>query len=296
MRPFEYIAPSSAQEAVALLADNVENARALSGGTDLVVDLKHDPGNVDLLVDVSRLPEFRGIDETPEGLRIGSMVTFGEIMASPVCQEMTPEIVAASHTVGAVQTRNLGTLGGNLVTCVPSADSAPSLMVLDARVTVFGTDGSREMPIEEFFVGPRKTILKPHELLESILIPKNALGKPSKFLKCGLRKGQALALVNAAGSLWLDKDGETLVEPRLALGAVAPTPLRATEAEAFLTGKPATDEVLAEAAEIAVTEAKPIDDFRASLSYRRQIIRTFSYRVMKRSVEIARDARGNPPR
>jgi carbon-monoxide dehydrogenase medium subunit len=102
--------------------------------------------------------------------------------------------------------------------------------------------------------------------------------------------------VNAAGSLWLDKDGETLVEPRLALGAVAPTPLRATKAEAFLTGKPATDEVLAEAAEIAVTEAKPIDDFRASLSYRRQIIRTFSFRVMKRSVEIARDARGNPPR
>ncbi len=287
MRPLEYIVPSSAQEAVELLAANGDNACPLAGGTDLVVDLKHHPGNIDLLVDVSRLPEFRGIEETPEGLRIGSMVTFGEIMDSPVCREMTPEIVAASHTVGAVQTRNLGTLGGNLVTCVPSADSAPSLMVLDARVTVIGPDGSREMPIEEFFIGPRKTSLKAHELLESILIPKDALGKPSKFLKCGLRKGQALALVNAAASLRLDEDGKTLVEPRLALGAVAPTPVRATKAEAFLAGKPATDEVLVEAAEIAVTETKPIDDFRASANYRRQIIRTFSYRVLKRSVEIA---------
>ena len=290
MRPFEYIAPSSAQEAVALLAEYGDNARPLAGGTDLVVDLKHDPGDISLLVDVSCLPEFRGIDATPAGLRIGSMVTFGEIMASSVCQEMTPEIVAAAHTVGAGQTRNLGTLGGNLVTCVPSADSAPSLMVLDARVTLIGPDGSREMPIEEFFVGPRKTSLKPHELLESILIPQDALGKPSKFLKFGLRKGQALALVNAAASLRLDKDGKTLVEPRLALGAVAPTPLRAMATEAFLTGKPATDEVLVEAAEIAVTEAKPIDDFRASANYRRQIIRTFTYRVLKRSVEIASEA------
>jgi carbon-monoxide dehydrogenase medium subunit len=290
MRPFEYIAPASAAEAVALLAENGEHACPLAGGTDLIVDLKHHAGDINLLVDVSSIPEFRGIEETDEGLRIGSMVTFGEIMAAPVCQEKTPEIVAAAHTVGAVQTRNLGTLGGNLVTCVPSADSAPSIMVLDARVTLVGPDGPREMPIEEFFVGPRKTILEPHELLESIFIPKSSLGKPSKFLKHGLRKGQALALVNAAASLWLDKDGTTISEPRLALGAVAPVPLRCTATEEFLTGKAATDEVVAEAAEIAVTEAKPIDDFRASAKYRRQIIRTFTKRVLTRSIEIAKEA------
>ena len=140
MHPFEYIVPSSAPEAVALLAEHGESACPLAGGTDLIVDLKHGPGNINLLVDVSALPEFRGIEETPDGLRIGSMVTFGEIMASPVCRKMTPEIVAAAHTVGAVQTRNLGTVGGNLVTCVPSADIAPSLMVLDARVTVVDPD------------------------------------------------------------------------------------------------------------------------------------------------------------
>lgn len=287
LRPFEYIAPATAAEAVKLLVENSDHARALAGGTDLIVDLKHDPGSIDLLVDVSRIPEFRGIEETDDGLRIGSMTTFGEIMAHPVCLEMMPAVVDAAHTVGAVQTRNLGTVGGNLVTCVPSADSAPSLMVLDARVTVIGSDGAREMPIEEFFVGPRKTVLEPDELLQSLLIPKTSLGKPSHFLKHGLRKGQALALVNAAAALQLD--GDKIAEPRLALGAVYPTPLRCTEAEAFLDGKPATEEVVSEAADIAVSEIKPIDDFRSSAKYRRHIVRVFSKRVLTRSIEIARE-------
>jgi CO/xanthine dehydrogenase FAD-binding subunit len=286
MRPFEYIAPSSAQEAITLLSEGGDNACPLAGGTDLIVDLKHNPGNIKLLVDISSIPEFQGIEETPEGLRIGSTSTFSSIMTSLVCQQKTPAIVSAAHTVGAIQTRNLGTLGGNLVTCVPSADSAPSLMVLDALLTLTGPDGSREIPIEEFFLGPRKTALKPHELLVSVLIPKSSLGKPSVFLKQGLRKGQALALVNAAASLRLDKDSN-IIEARLALGAVAPTPLRALKAEAYLQGKPATDEVFSEAADIAVSEAKPIDDFRASANYRRQIIRVFSERVLKQSAEIA---------
>ena len=125
MRPMDYIVPESAEAAVAILAERGENACPLAGGTDLVVDLKHAPGNINALVDISGLAEFRGIDETDEGLRIGSMATYGEIMEHPVCLDKTPEVVAASHTVGAVQTRNLGTIGGNLVTCVPSADSAP---------------------------------------------------------------------------------------------------------------------------------------------------------------------------
>jgi carbon-monoxide dehydrogenase medium subunit len=285
MRPFEYAAPASAKEAVALLAEYGDRARPLAGGTDLIVDLKHAPGKLAMLVDVASIPEFRGIELTDEGLRIGSMVTFGEIMASPVCNELTPEIVSASHTVGAVQTRNLGTIGGNLVTCVPSADSAPSLLVLDAEVTVAGSDGNRRMPIMEFFVGPRKTCLQPHELLVEIFIPKASLGKPSSFRKFGLRKGQALALVNGAGALYLE-DGK-ITQPRIGLGAVAPTPIRAPKAEAHLEGKTPTDELLNEAADIAVTECKPISDFRASAAYRRQLVHTLTYRVLKRSVQIA---------
>jgi len=285
LRPFDYIVPESAAAAVALLAEHGESACPLAGGTDLVVDLKHSSGNIHVLVDVSGLEEFHGIQETDEGLRIGSMVTYGEIMESPVCLEKIPEVVAASHTVGAVQTRNLGTIGGNLVTCVPSADSAPALMVLDAEVTVAGTDGSRRMPIEEFFVGPRKTVLEPHELLADIWIPKKNLGKPSCFHKFGLRKGQALALVNGAAALRLE--GGRIVAPRIALGAVAPTPIRALKAEALLTGQEPTKELIDEAAHTAVSESKPIDDFRASANYRRQLIRTLTQRALTRSVEIA---------
>jgi len=285
LRTLDYIAPESAAAAVALLAEHGEKACPLAGGTDLVVDLKHSPGNIHVLVDVSGLEEFRGIEETDEGLRIGSMVTYAEIMENSICLEKVPEVVAASHTVGAVQTRNLGTIGGNLVTCVPSADSAPALMVLDAEVTVTGADGERRMPIEEFFVGPRKTILEPHELLVDILIPKKNLGKPSSFYKFGLRKGQALALVNVAAALEL-KSGK-IHEPRIALGAVAPTPIRILEAEALLAGKKPSIKNIEEAARIAVTESKPIDDFRASASYRRQLIQTLTQRVLSRSLEIA---------
>jgi CO/xanthine dehydrogenase FAD-binding subunit len=286
LRPMQYAAPTSADEAIALLSEHGDRAKVLGGGTDLIVDLKHKPGNVELLVDVTSIPEFCGIEETDEGLRIGSMARYGEIMTNPLINEYTPEIVAASHTVGAVQTRNLGTIGGNLVTCVPSADSAPALLVLDADVTVAGTNGQRRMPLTEFFVGPRKTCLEPHELLVDIRIPKANLGKPSLFLKFGLRKGQALALVNAAAALWLDDTG-AIAEPRISLGAVAPTPIRAPKAEAVLAGQKPTDELLTEAAEIAVTECKPIDDFRASADYRRHLVKTMTYRCLQRSVEIA---------
>jgi CO/xanthine dehydrogenase FAD-binding subunit len=287
LRPLQYIVPRSAEEAVALLAEKAPHAAPLAGGTDLVVDLKHDPRGIEVLVDVARIPEFRGIEETAEGLRIGSMVTFGEIMDSPVMREMCPQVCAASHTVGAVQTRHLGTVGGNLVTCVPSMDSGPSLMVLDAEVTVIGDDGYHRMPIEKFFVGPRKTILKRHELLVDIRIPKKNLGKPSDFIKFGLRKGQALSLVNVAASLYLSADGKKIVEPRIALGAVAPTPIYARKAEAFLEGKAPEDENFAAAAKMAVEETKPIDDFRASAKYRRHLVQTLTFRALQRSAEIA---------
>jgi carbon-monoxide dehydrogenase medium subunit len=288
LRPLQYLVPPSPEEAVALLAEKAPHARPLAGGTDLIVDLKHDARGIEVLVDVSNVPEFRGIEELPEELRIGSMVTFSEIMDSPLMQKYCPEVCAASHTVGAVQTRNLGTVGGNLVTCVPSLDSGPALMVLDADVTVIGEDGYRRMPIEKFFVGPRKTILKPHELLVDIRIPKKNLGKPSHFIKFGLRKSQALSLVNVAAAVYLERGKQrVLVEPRIALGAVAPTAIYAREAQTFLEGKAPTDENLAEAGRIAVTEAKPIDDFRASASYRRHLIETLTYRALKRSVEIA---------
>jgi CO/xanthine dehydrogenase FAD-binding subunit len=228
MRAFEFFAAKDASHAVALLAQHGPKVKVLAGGTDLLADLKfaaasHHP---QVVVDISRADDLRGIQMTDQGLRIGSLVTHSEIMNSPIIREQLPALVDAAHTIGAVQTRNLGTLGGNLVTAVPSMDSGPTLVALDAIVTIAGTDGKRQMPIADFWVGPRKTVLQPHEILVDIIIPKENVGKPTHFLKFGLRKGQALALVNVAASFWVG-DGNTFKAPRIGLGAVAPKVIHA---------------------------------------------------------------------
>jgi carbon-monoxide dehydrogenase medium subunit len=289
MKAFQLYSATDAQHAVALLAQHGPEVKVLAGGTDLLADLKfshHPPPKV--VVDITRAAELRGITLTDQGLRIGALVTHSEIMASPVIRDLFPALVDAAHTIGAVQTRNLGTLGGNLVTAVPSVDSGPTLVALDAQVTVLGPSGKRQLPLAEFFVGPRKTALKSDELLLDILIPKSSLGKPTAFLKFGLRKGQALALVNVAASFWVDWDNGTFVEPRIALGAVAPKVIHASSAEAFLAGRKVTPEAMAEAGQKAVGDAKPISDFRASADYRRDLIAVLTKRTLENAYELAK--------
>lgn len=285
MKPFDFVKPDDQEAVIAALAAHSPNVRILAGGTDYLVELKHVSQSPGTVVDVSQIAELKGIEETEDGLRIGAGVTHSAIMADPLIEKHVPAMIHAAHTIGAVQTRNLGTLGGNLVTCVPSMDSGPTLVALDAEVTVAGPDGSRRMPLTEFFVGPRKTILAPHELLIDVIIPKRNLGKPTNFYKFGLRKGQALALVNAASSLWVE-DGK-FKDVRISLGAVSPVVVRAPKAEAVLEGKPVSDDLISEAGKIAITECNPIDDFRASLDYRRDLIDVLTRRTLQAAVEIA---------
>jgi carbon-monoxide dehydrogenase medium subunit len=278
MKPFEYLAPRTTDEAIAILAKNGLDARPLAGGTDYLVELKHSSSVPKIIVDVSGISEFKGIELTDQGLRIGSAVTHTEIMDSPLVTEHAPAMQEAALTIGAVQTRNLGTLGGNLVTCVPSMDSGPVLVTLDAAVTVAGPKGKRTMALTELFVGPRETALEPDELLVDILIPKEMQGRGCSFRKFGLRKGQALALVNVAASL--EYKQSKLNDVRIALGAVAPTVIRAEKAEKLLNGQTPSEDLFEEASDMAATEAKPIDDFRASADYRRDLIRVGTKRIL----------------
>ncbi len=285
MKPFDFFKPESADAAVEALAAHSPNVRILAGGTDAVVDLKHVPDSPGLVVDVSQLKELKGIEVTDAGLRIGAGVTHTEIMKHPLIKEHAPALIDAAHTIGAVQTRNLGTLGGNLVTCVPSMDSGPTLMALEAEVTVTGPTGKRTIPLGDFFVGPRKTILEKDALLLEIIVPAANLGKPASFIKFGLRKGQALALVNAASVLWIE-DGK-FKDVRISLGAVAPVVIRAPKAEAILEGQSVTELLVDEAAKTAVSEAKPIDDFRASKEYRNDLIEVGVRRTLKGAIDAA---------
>jgi CO/xanthine dehydrogenase FAD-binding subunit len=291
MRAFELYTAKDSQHAVALLAEHGPSVKVVAGGTDLMADLKFSPHTPGVLVDISRLDDLRHIRLTDEGLSIGALVTHTEIMRSPLIRDMFPALVDAAHTIGAVQTRNLGTLGGNLVTAVPSVDSGPTLVALDAVVTILGSAGQRQLPLRDFFVGPRKTALKTDELLLDILIPKECLDKPTHFLKFGLRKGQALALVNVAASIWIDWEKNVFLHPRIALGAVAPKVILATSAETYLDGREITLEAMAEAGRIAVGDAKPISDMRASAEYRRDLIAVLTKRALEGAYELARKKR-----
>lgn len=289
MKAFEFFSATDSQHAVALLAQHGPTAKVLAGGTDLLADLKfspHPPPKV--VVDISRAADLKSLKLTDEGLSIGALVTHSEIMRSPVVRDLFPALVDAAHTIGAVQTRNLGTLGGNLVTAVPSVDSGPTLVALDAIATVLGPGGKRQVPLADFFVGPRKTALKPDELLVEILIPKASVGKPAAFLKFGLRKGQALALVNVGASFWVDWDKGTFKAPRVALGAVAPKVIHAASAEAYLDGRTISPEAMAEAGRLAAGDAKPITDFRASAEYRRDLVAVLTKRALEGAYELAK--------
>jgi len=281
MKPFDYVAARDLAYAVALLAEHGAGAKLLAGGTDLLVELGAAARVPKVLIDVSRLTELKGVTLDDNGLHIGALATHTDIMRAPVMRELFPALVEAAHTIGAVQTRNLGTLAGNLVTCVPSMDSGPTLLALDAEVTVLSARGEKRMPLTELLVGPRKTSLQPDEILTKVRVPKANVGKPAAFVKFGLRKGQALALVNVGAAFWTDPDKGTFVAPRIALGAVAPTVIRARRAEEFLAGKPVTVEAMVEAGRIAATEAKPISDFRSSADYRRDLIETLTRRALE---------------
>ena len=281
MKAFGYVAAKDVTDAVALLAEHGAGAKVLAGGTDLLADLKFAPHHPDIIVDISRLDDLKDIEVADDGLHIGALVTHSEIMRSPVIRDMFPALVEAAYTIGAVQTRNLGTLGGNLVTCVPSMDSGPTLIALEAEVVIAGLGGKRRIQLGELFAGPRKTSLKTGELLTDIIIPKANLNKPAAFEKFGLRKGQALALVNAAAAFFVDNGN--FKAPRIALGAVAPIVIRAPEAEAYLEGRKITKDAMAEAGRIAATEAEPISDFRASADYRRDLITVLVKRCLANS-------------
>jgi CO/xanthine dehydrogenase FAD-binding subunit len=285
MKAFGYVIAKDVGHAVTLLAEHGAKAKILAGGTDLLVELKHAVHNPEIIVDVSRLAELKDIAVRDDGLHIGALATHSDIMSSPVIRGMFPALVSAAHSIGAMQTRNLGTLGGNLVTCVPSMDSGPALIALDASVTVASSAGQRRIPLPDLFVGPRKTSLKPGDLLVDIVIPNENLDKPAAFEKFGLRKGQALALVNAAAAFFIDKGN--FRKPRIALGAVAPTVIRAPKAEAYLDGRKISAEAMAEAGRIAATEAKPISDFRASADYRRDLIAVLVKRALANAQAVA---------
>jgi len=240
-----------------------------------------------VLVDLKKIPELRTIKAARNGLTIGTLASMEAVASSARVQKRYGILGRGAAVVGSIQTRNRATLGGNLCNASPAADTAPPLIALSAKVRIAGGRRVREVPLEEFFVGPGKTCLKSNELLKEIFVPAPGLRTGASFQRC-TRTAMDIALVNCAVLLSLSTKGGTVKDIRIALGAVGPTPIRARAAEDLLRSKEPDKGLMEEAAEQAVRDAHPIDDVRATAHYRREMVRVLTRRGIEEALAAAR--------
>jgi carbon-monoxide dehydrogenase medium subunit len=280
---FEYLSPQSMQEACALLVQHGANAKVLAGGSDLLVKMKDGLMKPAYLVSLKNLDSLKAIRyQKGAGVIIGARATHSEVMNNDILQEKYRSVCEAAHTMAADQIRNIGTVGGNLVNAVPSADLPPILIALDAQARIVGPSRERTITLENFFLGPGKTVLENGEILAEIIIPDQPT-TGSNYIKFGLRRAGALAVVGVASSVTVS-DG-TCQDVRIVLGAVAPTPIRARRAENVLRSKKISPELINEAGKIAAEESKPINDIRGSIEYRRNLVDVLTRRSLKAAIE-----------
>jgi len=257
-------------EALALLGEYGERARIVAGGTDVLVELSRGQRPTPTLIDVTRLSELRYVREEGNLIRLGGLATHNDVVASPLCRERALPLAQACWEVGAPQLRTRGTVAGNLVTASPANDTITPLLALGAEVVLASAAAERIVPLPDFHLGVRRTAIRPDELLREIRFPPLGGARRGLFLKLGLRRAQAISVVDAA--IVLTFAGDQIEDARIALGSVAPTIIRAEEAEAFLRGRRLDDETCRQAGDLAAGAARPIDDIRGSASYRRKTL------------------------
>jgi len=277
----EYFIPRSLDQAITLLAEHTSQARIIAGGTDLLVELDRKVRPACRLIDISRLPGLDQIALDDQGwLHLGPLVTHNDVVSSPLCATHAHPLRQACWWVGAPQIRNRGTVAGNLITASPANDTIAALMALDAVLTLRSTRGLRQVALADFYTGVRRTVMQDDEMLVDIAF--RALGErhAGTFLKLGLRRAQAISVVNCAVVLATDEDMR-ITDARIALGAVAPTIRRAHQAEQFLVGQPRDQVDIARAAALAAQAAQPIDDIRGSADYRREMVTVLTSRALR---------------
>ena len=283
MPDFDYYSPASVEQACALLDRLGPEALVLAGGTDLLHKMKLGKLSPRSLVSLKKIKELKGLRHVPGcGVIIGAATTHSELMESTLLHRRHFSVSDAAHQMASNQIRNLGTVGGNLVNGVPSADLPPILIALEATIKLVGSAGIREMALEEFFVEPAATIIRHGELLTEITLP-DGPWTGSRYIKFGLRRSGALAVVGAAAAV-VHEDG-IIRKARIVLSSSAPKVIRATEAEAYLAGREPTREVLKEAARLVSAQARPRDSIRGSAEYRRNLAGVLGRRALQKAIE-----------
>lgn len=282
MKPFEFFSPITLAEASRILADHNGQGRALAGGTDLLIRMKRKQWTPRAVVSLNRVAGLNEIALNGD-LKLGARVTLNQLIRSQIIRAHFPVLAQTARNMAGVQVRTLATIGGNLCNASPSADMAPPLMALNARVVLVGVEGERVVPLDEFFVGPGKSVLQPGEILREILVPRPNDFTRASYHKLEHRQAMDIAMVGVGVSVQIEhrtSNIENCSDVRIVLGAVAPTPLRAKRAEEILRGNILNEENIAHAARVAAEEAKPIDDVRSSMWYRREMVEVLTRRQL----------------
>ncbi len=276
-----YFTAATVDEALALLVDHGERARIIAGGTDIIIELERGlRPDVHALIDITRIPRLDTIKLNNDGLiHIGPLVTHNQVAGDALLVEQALPLAQASWSEGAPQIRNRATVAGNLITASPANDTITPLVALDAQVTLRSKDNKRVVPLAGFYTGVRKTLMQPDELLTDISFkPLNTEAQRGIFIKLGLRRAQAISVVNVAAVLTFE--GRIVSDARITLGSVAPTIIDSPEAQAWLVGKQLTQAVIDQAARCAAEAASPIDDIRGTASYRREMVKILTRRAL----------------
>jgi carbon-monoxide dehydrogenase medium subunit len=275
-----YINATSTDEVIKILGEKKENARIIAGGTDLILELERGVRKgIDTLIDVSRIPTLNQITiDEDDIIHLGPLVTHNDCAASKLIRKSAYPLARAAWDVGAPQIRNRGTIAGNLITASPANDTITPLMALGASVTLLSTRGARTLPLNEFYTGVRRSVMQADEMLVDISFPALKKSQRGTFIKLALRRAQAISLVNVAVILNLKED--TVKSAVITLGAVTPVIVHAEEAEKFLAKKKLNKKNIAQAAELAMQAAHPIDDVRGSAAYRLEMVKVITARAL----------------
>ena len=265
-----YRQPTTLDETLTLLRDYDGRARLVAGGTDVLIELQRGVRLTDTLIDVSAVRDLKYIRHADGWLYLGALTTHNDVVRSPECKQYALPLVQACWEVGAPQIRTRATLVGNVVTASPANDTISPLMALGAELVLSSSEGERIVPLSDFYLGVRRTILKPTELVREIRIPALIPEQRGLFLKLGLRRAQAISVINV--TLLLTLAGETVQSASITLGSLAPTVIHASSVESYLQGKPLTPAICQEAGRLVEQDARPISDIRASAAYRQETL------------------------
>ena len=290
MQAFDYVRAGSIDEAVTLLGQ--DGARVLSGGTDLLVQMREGRRQASLLVDIKAIPEANVLAYDAAGLQIGAAVPCYRICRYPAALECYPGLVDAVSLIGGAQIQGRATVGGNLCNASPAADSIPALIVHQAECVIAGPNGYRTVPVEQFCTAPGQTVLKKGEFVVALHVPPPQDRFSARYLRFIPRNEMDIAVVGAGASVVLNEDGTSFKSVRIAIGAVAPTPLFVVEAGAALAGREVTAEIIEEAAQMARAAARPISDVRGTAEQRRHLSAVLTRRALTGAVDRAQRARG----